>query len=154
MALEGPVYKLDEMPTDQHFFQGHMNRRAIRLEGALLLFNTFVPDPNGEEPLLHRHPYDMLLVVQSGTMMFEVDGKVHRMEAGTAARVPAMVYHRGYAVGDEPAQLLELFAPVRKDYLHLTEYQGNVFKDMTGQNWFVDESESNQFQNWTHTTKD
>ena len=42
---------------------------------------------------------------------------------GSMVRVPPDVIHYAEAVGDEVCLNLDVFAPVRVDYLHLVEYQ-------------------------------
>ena len=42
---------------------------------------------------------------------------------GSMVRVPPDVVHYAEAVGDEVCLNLDVFAPVRKDYLHLVDYQ-------------------------------
>jgi len=46
---------------------------------------------------------------------------------------PPTNMHRGYAHGDEPAFLFEVFAPARHDYIDLVEYQAE-FTDK-GEDW-------------------
>jgi len=39
------------------------------------------------------------------------------------------VVHYAEPIGDEPALNLDVFAPIRDDYLHLVEYQESDFDD-------------------------
>lgn len=45
------------------------------------------------------------------------------MPAGSAVVIPPLVMHRGYARGDETVSIMEIFSPVRRDYIHLVSYQ-------------------------------
>jgi mannose-6-phosphate isomerase-like protein (cupin superfamily) len=116
-----------------------MERWSIRTEGAQIVFGDITAQPldkqgNHREP--HDHPFDMLLVVVKGTMMQEVEGVDYKVEPGTAMLVPAYFMHRGYAYGPETASLFEVFAPARRDYIDLVEYQ-REYAD-TGKDWVKD----------------
>jgi mannose-6-phosphate isomerase-like protein (cupin superfamily) len=62
-------------------------------------------------------------------MMQEVEGIEYAVTAGSAMVVPAYYMHRGYAHGEKPAVLFELFAPARTDYIDLVEYQKKDYPD-------------------------
>ena len=103
-----------------------MKRQSLRTQGAQIVFGEITPQPYGQQAnhrTPHDHPYDMLLVVLRGTMMQEVEGIDYKVEAGCAMIVPQYYMHRGYAYGDEPAVLFEVFAPARTDYIDLVDYQ-------------------------------
>jgi len=71
----------------------------------------------------------MMIMVLEGAMRMEVDGIEYDMTAGTAMIIPPFAMHRGYAVGDKPVSLMEIFAPPRRYYLHLVAYQQEEFGD-------------------------
>jgi quercetin dioxygenase-like cupin family protein len=86
---------------------------------ALLVMNELQP---GMEVRPHRHEPDQIAVVLSGRMRFHVDDEVFDLEAGDALLVPGGAEHAGEVVGDEPVLNLDVFAPPRADYAHLTEW--------------------------------
>ncbi len=63
------------------------------------------------------------------------------LKEGAFIVIPAHVMHRGYAVGETPASLIEIFAPVRNDYIHLVDYQDEEFGDK-GVEWVKPEWDS------------
>ena len=130
------IYRLADLPRERRLHEGRMQRWSIRTEGAQIVFGDITPQPigsqgNHREP--HDHPFDMLLVVLKGTMMQEVEGVDYKVEAGTAMLVPAFFMHRGYAYGPETASLFEVFAPARRDYIDLVEYQSEYLDK--GKDW-------------------
>ena len=49
------------------------------------------------------------------------------MTPGCMLRVPSGVMHYVEPIGDETALNLDVFAPIRDDYMHLVEYQAGEF---------------------------
>lgn len=136
MANELKVQKLADLPRERRLHEGRMERWSIRTHGAQIVFGDITPQPlgsqgNHREP--HDHPFDMLLVVVKGTMMQEVEGVDYEVKAGTAMLVPKYFMHRGYAYGPQTASLFEVFAPARRDYIDLVEYQ-REYQDK-GKDW-------------------
>lgn len=144
MSERLPVYKFADMPKEKRLHQGRMTRTGIRTKHAQLVFAEITPQPKGQQTYHrkpHDHPYDMMLIVMKGAMHMEIGGHEYDLEEGTAMVIPAFVMHRGYAVGDKPASLIEVFAPVRRDYIHLVEYQREDFGDQ-GELWVKPEHDS------------
>jgi quercetin dioxygenase-like cupin family protein len=132
-----PVYQLTDMPREDKLHQGRMRRSSIRTKHCQVVWAEITPQPKGEQGYHrkpHDHPHDMMIMVLEGAMRMEVDGIEYDMTAGTAMIIPPFAMHRGYAVGDKPVSLMEIFAPPRRDYLHLVAYQQEEFGD-TGEAW-------------------
>ena len=77
----------------------------------------------------------MLLIVLKGTMRMEIDGEEYDIGPGEACDVRAFMMHRGYALGETPVSLVEVFSPVRHDYIHLVQWQEEDFGDHLGISW-------------------
>lgn len=135
MAL--PVYDLKALPAKQ---RGHARLSSIRAESVQATFVTMEPATECASPP-HRHPYDQLVIMLRGKVHTFVDGEPYVLTAGTSMIVPAGAWHHGYAEGPESAELIELFAPVRRDYLPLTAHQQETFTDNEGVEWFFPEDE-------------
>ena len=71
----------------------------------------------------HSHPFEQLAYILSGRVRFEIGDDVVEVGPGEVLRIPPNVMHCGEVLGDEVAVNLDVFAPARNDYLHLTEYQ-------------------------------
>lgn len=112
------VYGWDSLPREK--VRDGVSRTAFRGDNSLMVMNWLEP---GMEKKPHSHPFEQLAYVVSGRVRFEIGDDVVEVGAGQVVRIPPDVIHCGEAIGDEVALNLDVFAPVREDYLHLTEYQ-------------------------------
>ena len=112
------VYGWDRLPREK--VREGVSRTAFRGDNAMMVMNWLEP---GMEKKPHSHPFEQLAYVVSGRIRFEIGDDVVEVGAGQVVRIPPDVVHCGEAIGDEIALNLDVFAPVREDYLHLTEYQ-------------------------------
>lgn len=127
-----PVYRFADIPKERKLHQGRMERFAARTSSAMVMFAEIKPQPIGQQGhhrKPHDHPHDQMLIVMKGHMHMEIGGEEYDLEEGALVVIPAHVMHRGYAVGATPASLIEIFAPVRNDYIHLVDYQKEGFGD-------------------------
>ena len=132
MSKRLPVYNFADVPKETKLHQGRMTRYSIRTKHAQIVFATIKPQPKSEQKYHrapHDHPHDMMLVVVKGKMHMEIGKEIYELPEGAAVVIPAFVMHRGYAMGDQPVQIMEVFAPARADYIHLVEYQKEDFGD-------------------------
>lgn len=120
------VYRFSEMPKET-ILDGFVTRTGLRTDNALVTFN-FLP-PHKEKVPPHNHPFDQLILIVQGTMVVEVDGVEYELPPGSALLVPPNAMHTGWVVGDETVLNIDVFAPVRQDYLHLTAHQQERFDD-------------------------
>ena len=58
--------------------------------------------PPGKGPILHRHPYDKIAFIQSGTALWTVEGVEFEAGAGEILVVKAGEAHKFKSVGNEP----------------------------------------------------
>lgn len=64
----------------------------------------------------HAHPHEQVAAqVMSGEFELTLAGETRIMKAGDVAVIPSNVVHSGKAITD--CQLLDVFSPVREDYL-------------------------------------
>lgn len=97
-----------------------IERVAFRGDNAMVVLNWIWP---GMEPGPHSHPFEQLVFIVQGRTRLHVGDEVLECGPGSMIRVPPDVIHYAEAVGDEVCLNLDVFAPVRVDYLHLVEYQ-------------------------------
>ena len=112
------VYRWAELPREQ--VREGVSRTAFRGEGALMVMNWLEP---GMKKKPHSHPFEQLAYILSGNVRFEIGDEVVEVSAGEVLRIPPDVVHCGEVIGNETALNLDVFAPPRDDYLHLTAYQ-------------------------------
>ena len=63
----------------------------------------------------HSHPHEQIVNVLEGSFELVLDGTPHLLEAGDVLVIPPDVPHSG--VAHTPCRILDVFAPVREDYL-------------------------------------
>ena len=123
MAGGAKVYRWESLPREE--VRPGVTRTAFRGDNALMVMNWLEP---GMEVRPHSHPFEQLAYILAGRVRFTVGGEVVEVGAGEVLRIPPDVVHCGEPVGEETAINLDVFAPVRDDYRHLTEYQEDDFK--------------------------
>jgi len=86
---------------------------------ALLVLNELQP---GMEVVPHSHEPDQIALVLEGTVRFDVEGEEFVVQTGEALLIPGGATHFGAAIGEGRALNLDVFAPPRADYAHLTAW--------------------------------
>jgi quercetin dioxygenase-like cupin family protein len=82
--------------------------REVMLSVVRFEPHSLVPD--------HAHPHEQMGVLISGRLEFTVGGITRVLGPGDIWRIPGGVEHRVRAF-DEPAVALDVFHPIREDYL-------------------------------------
>ena len=90
-----------------------VNARPLFGEGAMLNLIEFEP---GSTVPLHSHEHEQLGIVLEGVQVLIVDGEEHALEPMQGYVLPGGVEHSAYC-GPEGALVLDVFRPVREDYL-------------------------------------
>ena len=85
------------------------------LFGAGAMLNLIEFEPGATVPL-HSHPHEQLGMVLRGMQALVVDGEAHEMGPLEGYVLPSGVEHSAYC-GPEGALVLDIFQPVREDYL-------------------------------------
>jgi quercetin dioxygenase-like cupin family protein len=124
VANKAKVYKWETLPRE--VVRPGVSRAGFRGENALMVMNWLDP---GMEARPHSHPFEQLVFILSGRVRFTVGDETVEVGPGELLYIPPDIEHFGDVVGDEPAVNLDVFAPVRADYRHLTDYQEADFKN-------------------------
>jgi len=128
--MPGQVYSehVSDLPRESRI-GGKYQRTGVVMDQANLSFvwltgDAFedVVDENGLAPG-HSHPFDQLLYVIEGQLRFWTGDKVHDLAAGDVVYIPRDVPHGGRPANGKPVHLVEMFAPIRTDYLYTAEHQ-------------------------------
>ena len=85
------------------------------LFGAGAMINLIELEPGAVVPL-HSHPHEQLGIVLRGMQALVVDGVPHELGPMEGYVLPGGVEHSGYG-GPEGALVIDIFQPVREDYL-------------------------------------
>ncbi len=87
--------------------------RAIHGERMTLAFFTIAQGSGIPE---HAHPHEQIGTVLKGKLELTIAGEKRIVPLGGAYHIPSNVTHSGLCV-EGPADVLEMFAPVREDWL-------------------------------------
>lgn len=83
-------------------------------EKMMMVLNIISP---GRSIPLHSHPNEQIGMVYSGKGILMIGGEERMVKRGDFYRVPPNVPHEGKAVGDEPFVALDIFYPIREDFI-------------------------------------
>jgi quercetin dioxygenase-like cupin family protein len=64
----------------------------------------------------HTHPHEQMTLVVKGKVKFTIDGEVHIVTAGDVLHFPPNNRH-GATMLDEEVVLIDIFSPIREDFL-------------------------------------
>jgi len=95
----------------------HINKsitlRAVCGKKTMLTFFDFKP---GAVIPAHKHRHEQITYVLFGQLKFNLAGKVKILRAGQGVVVPAHKIHSAQVL-NQPAQALDAWYPIRKDYI-------------------------------------
>ncbi len=66
---------------------------------------------------LHSHPHEQIGMVHSGKAVLRIGDQEKMVERGDFYCIPANVPHCDTCIGDEPFVMLDIFYPVREDFI-------------------------------------
>ena len=107
----------EEIPEEP--VRAGVTRRAIGTRDVLLVMNECHP---GMDLRPHSHDFDQFALIISGEAIYHVGDDHNEVGPGSVMLVPAGVEHYIEPTGSEPVLNLDVFAPARKDYLHLLDW--------------------------------
>lgn len=118
-SRQAKAFKLDEMALQQ--VRPGFARTGVRSDGSLTTINWFEPGFRSQGP--HEHPFDQLSFVLTGAMRFYVGEQVIELQSPSVLHIPGGVPHGAEPIGDDRVLNVDVYAPVRADYLFLCEHQ-------------------------------
>jgi quercetin dioxygenase-like cupin family protein len=83
-------------------------------EKMMMVLNATLPGRTVPE---HSHPHEQIGMVYAGKAILRVGGEEREVERGDFYRIPAGVPHSDTCLGDEPFVMLDVFYPVREDFI-------------------------------------
>ena len=89
-------------------------QRKTHAVGAHTLMTEFVLEAGAALPA-HKHPHEQIGFLVSGRLILAIGGESCEMNPGDSWAVPGDVEHSAKVV--ERAEAIEVFYPVRQDYL-------------------------------------
>ena len=114
------AYNWDSIPATE--VRPGVTQRAFRGDDSLVTYNTLAP---GMEPRPHSHPFDQVFMLISGRVILHIGDETIPCGPGTVVQIPRDVLHWAEAPRPEDgvAINIDVFSPVREDYLPLVAYQ-------------------------------
>ena len=98
----------------QFFHHDTATRQVFSGENVMLVLNTIQPDfPS----FRHSHPHEQILYIVDGDCDVDVGDESTRMGPGDMVHVPPNVEHDLRVVGDKRVINLDIFTPIREEYL-------------------------------------
>src|SRR5215213_7632679 len=73
----------------------------------------------------HEHPHEQITLVERGRVLFTVGDEQRVAEAGDVLHFPPGSWH-GATMLEEEVVLIDIFSPVREDFLTSSQYYGHT----------------------------
>lgn len=83
-------------------------------EKMMMVLNVTLP---GYTVPLHSHPHKQIGMVYSGKGKLRIGDEERIVEKGDFYCIPANVPHSDTTIGDEPFIMLDIFYPIREDFI-------------------------------------
>src|SRR5260370_34974027 len=99
------------IPVEQ--LEEGIQRQMIVGENVMICRLRFAP--NIVTPA-HDHPHEQITMVEQGRVLFTVGDEQRIAQAGDGLRFPSRTWH-GATMLDEDVILLDIFSPIREDFL-------------------------------------
>jgi quercetin dioxygenase-like cupin family protein len=100
-----------EVPSER--IADGVDRQMVVGERLMLCRLTLQPHV---DTAAHAHPHEQMTIVERGRVRFTIDGKTRLAAAGDVLHFPPNVVH-GATMLDEEVVLIDIFTPIREDFL-------------------------------------
>lgn len=87
---------------------------GLRGGQMMMVLNTTLP---GHTVPIHSHPHEQIGMVFSGKAKLRIGEEERLVQMGDFYSIPSSVPHSDTCVGDEPFVMLDVFYPVRGDFI-------------------------------------
>ena len=132
-GCRGPTYyelaymKVGEKAKKTYFIDPHACPKIVQMEGVettiltglhdesmMMVLTTTLP---GHSVPTHSHPHEQLGMVYAGQAILRIGGKERLVRKGDFYYIPPNVPHSDTAIGNKPFVMLDVFYPVREDFI-------------------------------------
>lgn len=87
---------------------------GLQGEKMMMVLNATLP---GHTVPTHSHPHEQIGMVYAGKARLCIGDEERIAQKGDFYRIPANVPHSDTCIGDEPFVMLDIFYPVREDFI-------------------------------------
>lgn len=91
-----------------------ITRRVFSGKRCMMVLNEIMPSAR---PSLHHHPHEQLTYIIKGSAEFILGNELMNLGEDDVVLVPPNVPHQLKVTSDEPVLNLDVFSPIREDYL-------------------------------------
>jgi quercetin dioxygenase-like cupin family protein len=91
-----------------------VTRKLLGYGGNLMM--TEISFKKDAEGTIHSHPHEQITYVIQGSFEFNVDGQLQKVVKGDSIYIPSNTLHGVKAI-EENSMLLDVFTPIREDFL-------------------------------------
>ena len=103
-----------------------ITRRVFSGEKCMMVLNEIVPSTRSP---LHHHPHEQLTYIIKGSAEFTLGAEVINLGEDDVVLVPPNVPHQLEVTSTEPVLNLDVFAPIREEYLPARTRKGGGGRD-------------------------
>jgi quercetin dioxygenase-like cupin family protein len=117
MGQEGESFFIDvDKAPEFSQMKGLQTKILTGLQGGqmMMALNTTLP---GHTVPIHSHPHEQIGMVFSGKAKLRIGEEERLVQKGDFYCIPSSVPHSDTCVGDEPFVMLDIFYPVRGDFI-------------------------------------
>jgi quercetin dioxygenase-like cupin family protein len=93
---------------------------GLKGERMMMVLNATLP---GHTVPMQSHPHEQIGVVYAGEAILRIGDEERRVRKGDLYCIPANVPHGDTTIGDEPFVMLDIFHPVRDDFIEKVRNQ-------------------------------
>ena len=83
-------------------------------ERMMMVLSATLP---GHKVAVHSHPHEQIGMVHSGKAVLRIGDEERIVKKGDFYRIPANVPHGDRCIGEKPFVMLDVFCPVREDFI-------------------------------------
>lgn len=83
-------------------------------EQMMMVLNSTLP---GHQVPMHTHPHEQIGMVHSGKALLKIGEEERVVSKGDFFCIPSNVMHGDTCIGDEPFVMLDIFYPIREDFI-------------------------------------
>jgi quercetin dioxygenase-like cupin family protein len=112
MVRQGDIFALDRDTPWEEAGEG-IRRKVLCYDGGVMIVR--VAFEAGAVGALHSHPHVQCSVVESGVFDITISGRTQRLHAGDSFLAPSGAVHGAVAI--EPGVLVDVFTPMREDFV-------------------------------------
>lgn len=124
MADEKPLFFIDPEGSSSFSQMEGLETTVLtglRGERMMMVLNVTLP---GYTVPIHSHPHEQIGVVYGGEAILRIGGEERHVRKGDLYCIPADVPHGDTTIGDESFVMLDIFHPVRGDFIERIGEEG------------------------------